>query len=75
MLLLSTIKADPEFVISRLAVKGFDGRAVITEILEIDAERRRLQQKTESDSAQLNKLSKSIGALMKEGKKEEAEQA
>lgn len=75
MLLLSTIKADPEFVISRLAVKGFDGRAVITEILEIDAERRRLQQKTESDSAQLNKLAKSIGGLMKEGKKEEAEAA
>ncbi len=75
MLLLSTIKADPEFVISRLAVKGFDGRAVITEILEIDAERRRLQQKTEADAAQLNKLSKSIGSLMKEGKKEEAEQA
>ena len=75
MLLLSTIKADPEFVISLLAVKGFDGRAVITEILEIDAERRRLQQKTESDAAQLNKLSKSIGGLMKEGKKDEAEQA
>lgn len=75
MLLLSTIKADPEFVISRLAVKGFDGRAVITEILEIDAERRRLQQKTEADSAQLNKLAKSIGGLMKEGKKEEAEAA
>ncbi len=75
MLLLSTIKGDPEWVIARLAVKGFDGRAVITEILEIDAERRRLQQKTESDAAQLNKLSKSIGGLMKEGKKEEAEQA
>ena len=62
-------------MISRLAVKGFDGRAVITEILEIDAERRRLQQKTETDAAQLNKLAKSIGGLMKEGKKEEAEQA
>ena len=75
MLLLNTIKADPEFVISRLAVKGFDGRAVITEILEIDAERRRLQQKTEADSAQLNKLAKSIGSLMREGKKDEAEAA
>ncbi|MDE6341866.1 MAG: serine--tRNA ligase [Muribaculaceae bacterium] len=75
MLLLSTIKADPEFVISRLAVKGFDGRAVITEILEIDAERRRLQQKTEADASQLNKFAKSIGALMKEGKKDEAEAA
>ena len=75
MLQLSVIKADPEFVISRLAVKGFDGRAVITEVLEIDAERRALQQKTEADSARLNKLAKSIGALMKDGKKEEAEAA
>ncbi len=75
MLLLNTIKGDPDWVIARLAVMGFDGRAVITEILEIDAERRRLQQKTETDAAQLNKLAKSIGGLMKEGKKEEAEQA
>ncbi len=73
MLTLQTIKADPEFVISRLAVKGFDGRAVITEILEIDAERRRLQQKTDSDAASLKKLAASIGALMKQGNKEEAE--
>ena len=45
MLTLQTIKADPEFVVRRLAVKGFGGKAVITEILEIDAERRRLQQR------------------------------
>ena len=70
---LQTIKADPEFVIKRLAVKGFDGRGVITEILEIDAERRRLQQKTDSDASELKKLAASIGKLMKEGKKEEAE--
>lgn len=73
MLTLQTIKADPEFVISRLAVKGFDGRAVITEILEIDAERRHLQQKTDNDAASLKKLAASIGALMKQGNKEEAE--
>ena len=73
MLTLQTIKADPEFVIKRLAVKGFDGRGVITEILEIDAERRRLQQKTDSDASELKKLAASIGKLMKEGKKEEAE--
>ncbi len=75
MLTLQTIKADPEFVISRLAVKGFDGRAVIAEILEIDSERRRLQQKCDSDASELKKLAASIGALMKQGKKEEAEQA
>ena len=75
MLTLQTIKADPEFVIKRLAVKGFDGRGVITEILEVDAERRRLQQKTDSDASELKKLAASIGKLMKEGKKEEAEEA
>ena len=75
MLTLQQIKSDPEFVISRLAVKGFDGRAVITEVLEIDAERRRLQQKCDSDASELKKLAASIGALMKQGKKEEAEEA
>ena len=73
MLTIQTIKADPEFVISRLAVKGFDGRAVITEILEIDAERRRLQQKTDNDASSLKKLAASIGSLMKQAAKEEAE--
>ena len=43
MLTLQQIKADPEYVIGRLAVKGFDGRGIITEILEIDEERRKLQ--------------------------------
>ncbi len=74
MLTLQTIKNDPEFVISRLAVKGFDGRAIISEILEIDAERRKLQQRTEADASRLKKLAASIGALMKQGKKEEAEE-
>ncbi len=75
MLTLQTIKADPEFVISRLAVKGFDGRAVITEILEIDAERRRLQQRCDSDASELKKLAASIGAHLKKGEKEEADAA
>lgn len=75
MLTLQTIKADPEYVIKRLAVKGFDGKEVINKVLDIDAERRRLQQKTDSDASELKKLASSIGALMKEGKREEAEQA
>lgn len=75
MLTLQVIKENPEHVIKRLAVKGFDGRAVITEILEIDAERRSLQARCDSDAAQLKKLAASIGALMKQGKKEEADAA
>ncbi len=75
MLTLQTIKSDPEFVVSRLAVKGFDGRGVITEILDIDAERRRLQQKCDSDASTLKKLASSIGMLMKQGDKDGAEKA
>ena len=75
MLTLQTIKADPEYVIARLAVKGFDGKEIINKILNIDAERRKLQQTTESDASELKKLASSIGALMKEGKKDEADAA
>ena len=75
MLTLQQIKADPEYVIGRLAVKGFDGRGIITEILEIDEERRKLQHKCDTDASELKKLAASIGALMKQGKKEEAEEA
>ena len=73
MLTLQTIKADPEYVIARLAVKGFDGKEIINKILDIDAERRKLQQTTERDASELKKLASSIGALMKEGKKDEAD--
>ncbi len=75
MLTLQTIKADPEFVIERLAVKGFDGREIITKIIAVDTERRRLQQKTDSDASELKKLAATIGKYMKEGNKEAAEKA
>ena len=73
MLTLQVIKENPEFVIERLAVKGFDGKEVIKKIIEVDAERRRLQTLCDTEASRLKKLSASIGQLMKEGKKEEAE--
>ena len=75
MLTLQAIKANPQYIIERLAVKGFDAAGPINKILELDAERRRLQQKSDSDASKLKKLAASIGALIKQGKKEEAEQA
>ena len=75
MLKLQTIKNDPQFVISRLAVKGFDGRAVIAEIMEVDTERRRLQQTCDGNASQLKKLAASIGMHMKNGEREAAEAA
>ena len=73
MLTLQVIKENPEFVIERLAVKGFDGRDIINKIIEIDAERRSLQTRCDSEANRLKQLSNSIGALMKEGKRDEAE--
>lgn len=75
MLTLQSIKADPEYIIARLAVKGCDARAQIEEILHIDAERRRLQTICDTDASKLKKLSSQIAILMKEGKRDEAEAA
>lgn len=75
MLTLQQIKSDPERVIARLAVKGFDGREAISEVIRLDDSRRALQLENDNRSAELNKMASSIGALMKQGRREEAEEA
>ena len=75
MLTLQSIKADPEYIIARLAVKGCDARTQIEEIIRIDAERRRLQTICDTEASELKKLSSQIAMLMKGGKHEEAEAA
>ncbi|MBQ8773191.1 MAG: serine--tRNA ligase [Muribaculaceae bacterium] len=75
MLTLQQIKENPEYIVSRLAVKCFDGKEVIDNVLNLDRKRRELQLDNDSKAAELNKYAANIGKLMKEGKKEEAEQA
>lgn len=75
MLTLQQIKEDPELIIRRLAVKGFDGKQPIEEILRLDEQRRQMQLSNDNIAAELNKAAAQIGALMKQGKKDEAEQA
>ena len=75
MLTIHQIQENPERVIERLAVKGFDGKDAINKIIELDDSRRALQLSNDTKAAELNKLSARIGALMKEGKKDEAEEA
>ena len=75
MLTLQQIKSDPERVIARLAVKGFEGREAISEVIRLDDSRRALQLENDNRSAELNKMAASIGALMKQGRREEAEEA
>ncbi len=73
MLTLAFIKENPEEVIARLAVKHFDGRGPIMRVVELDKERREAQTLRDNQAAQLNKLAAEIGALMKQGKRDEAE--
>ena len=72
---MQQIKADPERVIARLAVKGFDGRDAITRVMKLDDNRRALQLKNDNMAADLNKLAASIGAHMKAGERDAAEAA
>lgn len=74
MLTLQQIKDNPERIIERLAVKGFDGKEPITKVVALDAKRRELQLRNDTQAAELNQLASRIGRLMKEGKREEAEE-
>ncbi|MDE6582133.1 MAG: serine--tRNA ligase [Duncaniella sp.] len=75
MLTLQQIKENPALIVERLAVKGFDGKEVIDNILELDVQRRSLQHDNDGRAAELKKYADSIGRLMKEGKRDEAEKA
>ena len=73
MLTLQLINQDPEEVIRRLAVKQFDSREPIMRIVELDKQRRALQKQRDDNAAILNKMAAQIGALMKQGNRDEAE--
>ncbi|WP_165041916.1 serine--tRNA ligase [Dysgonomonas sp. ZJ709] len=75
MLTLKTISENPQEVIKRLAKKHFDAKEIVARVLEIDQIRRQSQTTLDASQSELNTLSKQIGMLMKDGKKEEAEAA
>lgn len=75
MLTIQQIKADPEGIVARLAVKGFKGEKPIARVLALDDIRRGLQLKNDNAAAELNRMAASIGKAMKEGRKDDAEKA
>lgn len=75
MLTIKTITENRDEVIRRLAVKHFDATAYIDKVIELDTTRRNTQSTLDANLAEINSISKKIGGLMKEGKKEEAEAA
>ncbi len=75
MLTLKLINDNPQEVIDKLAKKNFDAKDIIAQVVRLDEQRRSTQAKYEANLSEINTLSKSIGALMKDGKKEEADTA
>ena len=75
MLTIQQIKENPQYVIDRLKVKGFDGKEKIEKILALDDHRRALQLQADTIAAGLNKQAAEIGKLMKAGEREAAEVA
>ncbi|HKM13074.1 MAG TPA: serine--tRNA ligase [Bacteroidales bacterium] len=73
MLTLKLLREQPEFVIERLAVKHFDAREIVYDIIDLDKKRRSAQQELDSCLAQQKIKASEIGKLMKEGRRDEAE--
>jgi seryl-tRNA synthetase len=75
MLNLKFIQDNPDFVIERLAVKHFDARTIVGKVISLYQRRNEVQIEIDSFKAEMNKLSREIGQLFKEGKTAEANTA
>ena len=76
MLTIKLIAENTDAVIRGLEKKHFKGaKESIDKVLELNDKRRIAQNQLDKNLAEVNATSKSIGQLMKEGKKEEAEAA
>ncbi len=73
MLTLKLLRENPEFVISKLAVKNFDAREIVEKINALDQNRRALQVELDTCLSEQKKKAAQIGGLMKEGRREEAD--
>ncbi|MFI3297623.1 MAG: serine--tRNA ligase, partial [bacterium] len=76
MLTLKMITENRDEVVRKLGRKYYaDAEKSIDQVIALDAKRRATQQELDTTLAQANQYSKTIGLLMKEGKRDEAEAA
>ncbi|MCR4744189.1 MAG: serine--tRNA ligase [Lachnospiraceae bacterium] len=75
MLDIKFVRENPELVKENIKKKFQDSKLpLVDEVIELDEKNRTTQQEADNLRASRNKLSKEIGALMAQGKKEEAEE-
>ncbi len=75
MLNIRLLREQPDYVTERLRVKNFDAAEIIRRINTLDVARRNSQTELDNILSEQNTLAKEIGALMKSGKRDEAEVA
>ena len=73
MIDIKFLRENPEIVMENIRKKFQDEKLpLVDEVIELDAESRKTQKEADELRANRNKVSKEIGALMAQGKKEEA---
>jgi len=75
MLTINLIREKKEFITERLKIKNFDAGEIINRILEIDLSRRDIQSRVDLLQGDMNRISKEVGSMIKEGRKAEADTA
>src|ERR1700710_1789582 len=75
MIQIQLIRNKAEWVKERLAVKNFKETGLVDEIVVLDEQRRKNLKLIEENKAKQNEISKSIGNLMQQGKKDEVEES
>ena len=68
------LRDNPQLVVEKLKIKNFDAKPIVDKVLELDAKRRSIQAQTDAMLAEQKKLASDIGALMKQGLRDKAEQ-
>lgn len=74
MLQIAFIRQHIELVKERLLLRSFNNINVIDELIQLDDQRKKIQFEKDELLSKVNATSKEIGALLKEGRKEEAAQ-
>jgi seryl-tRNA synthetase len=72
MLVIQTIRENPEAILKLLSIKNFDGKEALQNILSLDDKRKETQKMLDDNLAESNILAREIGNLFKAGKAAEA---
>ncbi len=75
MLHLKFIRENQALLVDRLKLKNFDATKLVSEIIQLDDQRKQTQNMQDNKQAEVNKLSREIGNLFKSGQQAEANKA